>query len=187
MQNRGALFTLDPHSPNVLAGGKRPFHTIIPAFMEKGDQHIGFGIMGGANQPLAHAQFASNIIDYGMNIQAALEAPRFTKKNSGRLRRIDRRPRARSRRCSSFPNAVTKSVFAANTLRRWGVARLSCTTHARERTTPHPTRAPTAKRSPNRSCLDGVTVKPIRPRQITRPRQARARGKFLPGRGPARR
>ncbi len=83
MQNRGALFTLDPHSPNLLAGGKRPFHTIIPAFMEKGDQHIGFGIMGGANQPLAHAQFASNIIDYGMNIQAALEAPRFTKKNSG--------------------------------------------------------------------------------------------------------
>ena len=82
MQNRGALFTLEPTHPNVLAGGKRPFHTIIPAFMERGDQHIGFGIMGGANQPLAHAQFASNIIDYGMNIQAALEAPRFTKKNS---------------------------------------------------------------------------------------------------------
>ena len=82
MQNRGALFTLDPHHPNVLAGGKRPFHTIIPAFMERGDQHIGFGIMGGANQPLAHAQFASNIIDYGMNVQEALESPRFTKKTS---------------------------------------------------------------------------------------------------------
>jgi gamma-glutamyltranspeptidase/glutathione hydrolase len=82
MQNRGALFTLDPNHPNVLAGGKRPFHTIIPAFMERGDQHIGFGIMGGANQPLAHAQFASNIIDYGMNIQEALESPRFTKKTS---------------------------------------------------------------------------------------------------------
>ena len=82
MQNRGALFTLDPHHPNVLAGGKRPFHTIIPAFMERGDQHIGFGIMGGANQPLAHAQFASNIIDYGMNIQEALESPRFTKRTS---------------------------------------------------------------------------------------------------------
>lgn len=83
MQNRGALFTLDRRHPNVLAGGKRPFHTIIPAFMEKGDVHIGFGIMGGANQPLAHAQFASNIIDFGMNIQASLESPRFTKKNSG--------------------------------------------------------------------------------------------------------
>jgi gamma-glutamyltranspeptidase / glutathione hydrolase len=78
LQNRGALFSLDPASPNVLAPRKRPFHTIIPAFMEKGDQHIGFGIMGGANQPLAHAQFVSNFVDYGMNIQAALENPRFT-------------------------------------------------------------------------------------------------------------
>src|SRR5437899_9505515 len=57
---------------------KRPFQTIIPAFMERGDIHIGFGIMGGANQPLAHAQFVSNFVDYGMNIQGALEAPRFT-------------------------------------------------------------------------------------------------------------
>ena len=82
LQNRGSGFTLDAKSPNRLAGGKRPFHTIIPAFMEKGDEHIGFGIMGGANQPLAHAQFVSNIVDYGMNIQAALEAPRFTKRDS---------------------------------------------------------------------------------------------------------
>ncbi|HJT87150.1 MAG TPA: gamma-glutamyltransferase [Bryobacteraceae bacterium] len=82
LQNRGGGFTLDPKSPNVLAGGKRPFHTIIPAFMERGDLHIGFGIMGGANQPLAHAQFVSNLVDYGMNVQAALEAPRFTKRNS---------------------------------------------------------------------------------------------------------
>ena len=78
LQNRGALFVLEPGHPNVLAGRKRPFHTIIPAFMEKGDQHIGFGIMGGFNQPLAHAQFVSNFVDYGMNIQAALSAPRFT-------------------------------------------------------------------------------------------------------------
>ena len=78
LQNRGALFTLDPNHPNVLAPRKRPFHTIIPAFMEQGDIHIGFGIMGGANQPLAHAQFVSNFVDYKMNIQGALEAPRFT-------------------------------------------------------------------------------------------------------------
>src|SRR2546423_15392759 len=78
LQDRGALVSLDPKSPNVLAPRKRPFHTIIPAFMERGDQHIGFGIMGGPNQPLAHAQFVSNVVDYGMNIQAALEAPRFT-------------------------------------------------------------------------------------------------------------
>jgi len=82
LQNRGAGFTLEPHHPDVLAGGKRPFHTIIPAFMERGDLHIGFGIMGGANQPLAHAQFVSNLVDYGMNLQAALEAPRFTKRTS---------------------------------------------------------------------------------------------------------
>jgi len=82
LQNRGANFTLDPKHPNVLAGGKRSLHTIIPAYMEKGDQHVGFGIMGGFNQPLAHAQFVSNIVDYGMNLQAALEAPRFTKLNA---------------------------------------------------------------------------------------------------------
>jgi len=79
LQNRGGGFTLDPTHPNVLAGGKRPFHTIIPGFMERGDHHIGFGIMGGPNQPLAHAQFVSNMVDYGMNVQAAMEAPRFTK------------------------------------------------------------------------------------------------------------
>ena len=78
LQNRGALFVLDPRHPNVLQPRKRPFHTIIPAFMEQGDVHIGFGIMGGPNQPLAHAQFVSNFVDYGMNIQAAVEAPRFT-------------------------------------------------------------------------------------------------------------
>ena len=78
LQNRGGLFSLDAKSPNALAGRKRPFHTIIPAFMERGDQHIGFGIMGGMNQPLAHAQFVSNVVDYHMNIQAAMEEPRFT-------------------------------------------------------------------------------------------------------------
>src|ERR1039458_1785995 len=78
LQSRGALFSLDPVSLNVLAPRKRPFHTIIPAFMQRGDQHIGFGIMGGPNQPLVHAQFVSNVVDYGMNIQAALEEARFT-------------------------------------------------------------------------------------------------------------
>jgi gamma-glutamyltranspeptidase / glutathione hydrolase len=78
LQNRGALFSLDASHPNALQPRKRPFHTIIPAFMKRGDVHIGFGIMGGANQPLAHAQFVSNFVDYGMSIQGALEAPRFT-------------------------------------------------------------------------------------------------------------
>ena len=83
LQNRGSGFTLKPGSPDVLAPHKRPFHTIIPAFMEHGDVHIGFGIMRGGNQPLAHAQFVSDIVDYRMNIQQALEAPRFNKFRGG--------------------------------------------------------------------------------------------------------
>jgi gamma-glutamyltranspeptidase / glutathione hydrolase len=83
LHDRGALFVLDADHPDVLAPRKRPFHTIIPAFMEKGTAHIGFGIMGGLNQAQAHAQFVSDIADYTMNIQAALEAPRFTKLNFG--------------------------------------------------------------------------------------------------------
>ncbi|HXP41359.1 MAG TPA: gamma-glutamyltransferase [Candidatus Acidoferrales bacterium] len=84
LQDRGGLFVLDPKHPDALAPHKRPFHTIIPAFMEQGDQHIGFGIMGGSNQPLAHAQFVSNLVDYGWNIQAALSAPRFTIRDTGK-------------------------------------------------------------------------------------------------------
>ncbi len=79
LQNRGGLFSLDRNQPNTLAPHKRPLHTIIPAFMEKDDIKIGFGIMGGWNQGQAHAQFVANIADYGMNLQQALEAGRFTK------------------------------------------------------------------------------------------------------------
>ncbi len=79
LQNRGGLFTLNRSSPNVLASHKRPIHTIIPAFMARGDTRIAFGIMGGWNQAQAHAQFVSNIVDFGMNVQGALDAPRFSK------------------------------------------------------------------------------------------------------------
>ncbi len=79
LQNRGGLFSLDPHSPNQLAGHKRPLHTIIPGFMTNGQERIAFGIMGGFNQAQAHAQFVSNVVDFGMNIQEALEAARFRK------------------------------------------------------------------------------------------------------------
>ncbi len=80
LHNRGALFTLDASSPNALAGRKRPRHTIIPAFAQKGDTCIAFGIMGGWNQSQAHAQFVANMVDFKMDIQAALESPRFTKR-----------------------------------------------------------------------------------------------------------
>ena len=79
LQNRGGLFSLDPASPNLLAGHKRPLHTLIPALMTNGDIRIAFGIMGAFNQALAHAQFVSNVVDFRMNIQAAMEAARFTK------------------------------------------------------------------------------------------------------------
>jgi gamma-glutamyltranspeptidase / glutathione hydrolase len=79
LHDRGALFTLEAGHANVLEGRKRPVHTIIPAFMEKDDVRIAFGIMGGWNQSQAHAQFVANVVDFGMNVQAALEAPRFTK------------------------------------------------------------------------------------------------------------
>src|SRR5437762_3833300 len=79
LHNRGALFTLEANHPNVLAPRKRPLHTIIPAFMQKDGVRIGFGIMGGFNQAQAHAQFVSNVADFGMDIQQALEAGRFTK------------------------------------------------------------------------------------------------------------
>jgi len=79
LQNRGALFTLDAAHPNALAPRKRPVHTIIPGFMRRGRTRVAFGIMGGWNQSQAHAQFVSNVVDHGLNIQAAIEAPRFTK------------------------------------------------------------------------------------------------------------
>ena len=79
LHDRGALFSLDPASPNAIAGHKRPLHTIIPAFMEKDQIRIAFGIMAGWNQAQAHAQFVSHVADFGQNIQAALETARFTK------------------------------------------------------------------------------------------------------------
>jgi len=83
LHDRGGLFSMDPNSPNSLAGRKRPLHTIIPAFAQKGNVRVAFGIMGGWNQSQAHAQFMANLVDFKMNIQAALEAPRFSKHTFG--------------------------------------------------------------------------------------------------------
>jgi len=79
LQNRGGRFSMDSTHPNALAPRKRPLHTIIPGFMSREEVRIGFGIVGGWNQPQAHVQFISNVVDHGMNIQAALEGPRFSK------------------------------------------------------------------------------------------------------------
>ena len=78
IQNRGDLFSLDKDHANSLVGGKRPFHTIIPAFITKDNKpFISFGVMGGATQPQAHAQIAINIIDFNLNLQEAGDAPRI--------------------------------------------------------------------------------------------------------------
>lgn len=77
LQNRGGGFTLKPGQPNTLRPRTRPLHTIIPGFMQQGDRRIAFGIMGGFNQAQAHAQFVSNVVDFHMNVQAALEGARF--------------------------------------------------------------------------------------------------------------
>ena len=79
LQSRGGLFTFDRSHPNALLPRKRPLQTVIPAFMKRDHLRIGFGVMGGWNQPQAHVQVISNIVDHGLNIQQALEAPRFVK------------------------------------------------------------------------------------------------------------
>jgi gamma-glutamyltranspeptidase/glutathione hydrolase len=79
LQSRGGLFAFDRSHPNALAPRKRPLQTVIPAFMKRDHLRVGFGVMGGWNQPQAHVQVISNIVDHGLNIQQALEAPRFAK------------------------------------------------------------------------------------------------------------
>jgi len=83
LQDRGELFSLDPTHANALEGGKRPFHTIIPAFITKdGEPFVSFGVMGGATQPQAHAQIVINLVDFGMNLQEAGDAPRIVHSGS---------------------------------------------------------------------------------------------------------
>lgn len=78
LQDRGELFNLDPNHANAYAPGKRPFHTIIPSFITKnGVPFVSFGVMGGDFQPMGHVQIVMNLIDFGMNLQEAGDAPRI--------------------------------------------------------------------------------------------------------------
>jgi gamma-glutamyltranspeptidase/glutathione hydrolase len=78
LQDRGELFTLQEGHFNTYEPGKRPFHTIIPAFVTKdGEPFMSFGVMGGAMQPQGHAQIVINMIDFGMNLQESGDAPRM--------------------------------------------------------------------------------------------------------------
>jgi gamma-glutamyltranspeptidase/glutathione hydrolase len=78
LQDRGEMFDLTPGRFNTYAPRKRPFHTIIPAFVTKdGRPWLSFGVMGGATQPQGHVQILNNILDFGMNVQEAGDAPRI--------------------------------------------------------------------------------------------------------------
>ena len=77
LTNRGACFVLDPDHPNAFGPGKRPMHTIIPALaFRDGRCELSFGVMGAHYQPMGHAQVITNMVDYGMDVQAAIDAPR---------------------------------------------------------------------------------------------------------------
>ena len=95
LQNRGASFSLDPNDPNAIEPGKRPFHTLVPAVARFGaDDWAAFGVMGGYMQPQGHVQVISNLVDYDMGLQEALDAPRWRVREDGTLGVEERLPNA---------------------------------------------------------------------------------------------
>ncbi len=123
LQNRGASFSLEPDHPNRLEPGKRPFHTLVPAVARLGaDDWAAFGVMGGYMQPQGHVQLVSNLVDYGMGEQAALDAPRWRYREGGSLGVEERLPNgAALARMGHDVSVLPSSMFGgAQLVRRRG-------------------------------------------------------------------
>ena len=111
LQDRGEMFDLQPGRMNSYAPGKRPFHTIIPAFVTKdGKPFLSFGVMGGATQPQGHVQILLNIIDFGMNIQEAGDAPRILHSGSSEPTGETMTDGGAVALESGFPESLTKQL-----------------------------------------------------------------------------
>lgn len=121
-QNRGAGFTLESGHPNEMAGGKRPMHTIIPGMIRRdGRVEMPFGVMGGAYQPTGHARLVSNLVDFGMDMQAAIDAPRgFPEAGVLRVERgFSEKTRAELADLGHRIDLATKPLGGAQAIRIW--------------------------------------------------------------------
>jgi len=111
LQDRGELFNLDKDHPNAYHPGKRPFHTIIPAFvMKDGKPFLSFGLMGGGMQPQGHVQVLVNLIDYGMNLQEAGDAARFHHDGGSQSTGIDLDPLGKLELEPGVPDATREAL-----------------------------------------------------------------------------
>ena len=122
LQDRGELFALEPEHCNVFEPGKRPFHTIVPAFLTRdGKPWIAFGVMGGAMQPQGHVQVVMNLVDFGMNLQEAGDAPRIHHDGSSEPtgERMERGGVLQLE--SGFPYETVRALMAAGHRLEWAL------------------------------------------------------------------
>ena len=122
LQNRGEGFTLEPGRFNTYEPGKRPFHTIIPGFITKDDEpYMSFGVMGGDMQPQGHAQIVINMIDFGMNLQEAGDAPRIRHRGSSQPTGQEMRDGGIINLESGFPYETIRALMGKGHRIEWAV------------------------------------------------------------------
>ncbi len=136
LQNRGASFSLDPDDPNRLESGKRPFHTLVPGIARfEANDWAAFGVMGGYMQPQGHVQTIANIVDYDMELQAALDAPRWRYREDGTLAVEERIPDGIAPKLARRGHDVRvepPSQFGGAQIARWNDGTLSGATEPRK-------------------------------------------------------